>query len=168
MRSQILALAGAVAVGTAAMTTGAMAFHGGGGGGGGHFGGGGGGGGHFGGGGGGFGGHAMALGGGAHFGGMVMGAPRGSTLIGPRANSVGPMANFANPGMRGNRVTGNWGGREWGHGHHHRHFVGGYGLYGYPDLGYDYYPDFGYDYAYGDDSCYLLTPYGYQWVCGSY
>ena len=42
MRSKIVALAAAVAIGTATMTTGAMAFHAGGGGGGGHFGGGGG------------------------------------------------------------------------------------------------------------------------------
>ena len=30
--------------------------------------------------------------------------------------------------------------------------------------GFRIYGDYGYDY----NSCYVLTPYGYQWVCGNY
>ncbi len=148
MRRKILALAAAVAIGTATMTSGAMAFRaGGGGGGGGHVSGG-------------FGGHAMSMGGGVR--GMAIGGGlAGARTVAPgmvRGNFIGPRTNFASPVLRGNRVAGNWGHGNRGHHHHHFHrrfFFAGLGLYGY---------DWPY-YGYNGDSCYVLTAYGWAWVC---
>jgi hypothetical protein len=70
--------------------------------------------------------------------------------------------------MRGNRFASNWGHGRFGGDFRHRRFFGGLaGLYGL-GLGYDL--GYGYDLPYGYDStsCYVLTPYGYQWVCGNY
>ena len=113
MRNKVVALATAVTIGMAAMTTGALAAgHGGGGGGGGHGG--------FG--GGGFGGAHAGFGGG-HFGGG---------FAGPHAGG------FAGPGVAMN--GGHWGG-GWGHGgfrHGFRRDFGFGGLYAYAPYAYDY------------------------------
>jgi hypothetical protein len=64
--------------------------------------------------------------------------------------------------------AGNWGNGRFGRDFRHRRFFGGFaGLYGL-GLGYDL--GYGYDlpYSYDSNSCYVLTPYGWQWVCSNY
>jgi hypothetical protein len=165
MRKSMIALAAAMALGTATISTAAMAqHHGGGGGGGAHMGGGGGGG--FGGGarmggGGGFGGGAAMAHGGAGFaggGGAGFARPAGPSNFG------GNRGNFA--GAPGN-VGGNFAARGFDR-DHRRDFRGGVGfggLYAFSGPGY-----YGYDNSYDDsygDSCWqrqlVPTPYGLQW-----
>jgi hypothetical protein len=148
MKRKILALAAAVALGTA-MTTGAMAAHpasvGGG--------------------------HPMSMGGGHP---MSMGGghpmsmtPRTGTFAAtPQANLAGPRTAVTRPGFTNNRVVGSqatstWANHTWARGnwgHHRRHFfIGGLGgLYAYNGYPYDCYnwPYYGPPY----DSCY---GYGY-------
>lgn len=140
MRNKIIALAAAVALGTAAMTTGAMptsamAFGHGGGGGGGH--------------GGGFGGgHAGGFGGG-HFGGGFAGVRGGG--FGPH----GAVGGFGRPGMA---MNGGWNRGGWGHGGWRRG-IGASGLaLGLGGL-YAYSP--GYDYGYCDPTDPNTYIYGY-------
>jgi hypothetical protein len=143
MRRTTLALAAAVALGSAGLTTGALAFGGHGGGGGGH-GGFGGGHGH-----GGFGGAHAAFGG---FGGARAGI---GDFGGARA---GTFAAAPNSGIARRNYAMNRG--AWGDGRFHRGYGYG-GLYGFAGLGGPYY---GYDYGY----CGYPDYDGYDYNCGPY
>jgi hypothetical protein len=149
MRKKILALAAAVAIGAATMTTGAMAFGGGHSSGGG-FQGGGIGGGHFSGGGAHFsgvapGGHSMGMDGSTHFGGMARGGgPHG--LAAGRSDFGGRGATMGQGGF--------------GHGFRGHHFRRGFGYGGLYGWGGDWWPD--YDYAY----CSYYDPYGNCYAYG--
>jgi hypothetical protein len=94
---------------------------------------------------------------------MGMGGPSVGTLAGPRGNFVEPGTAFADPGMRGNGVVGNWRHGRVDRDFRHGRFGAFAGLYGL-GLGYDL--GRGYDLPYDNDynSCYVLTPYRYQWV----
>jgi hypothetical protein len=172
MRKSMIALAAAMALGTATISTAAMAQHHGGGG----FAGGGGGGAHMGGGGGGGFGGGARMGGGGGFGGGAAMAHGGAGFAGGGAGFARPAGPSNFGGNRGNfagtpgnvaGARGNFAARGFDRDHDRHHGFRGFGFGGlYAFSGPGYYDDNAYD-DYSGDSCWqrqlVPTPYGLQW-----